>query len=91
MGNSPLLLSAVPFVLFAAVYFVFPQYGGRAFHDVEGAGPVALRLLGLFIGLAWGGLGTFLVSESSSFGRAVLALITCTLPASFMVVIAPGW
>ena len=92
MGNTPLLLSLAPFVLFGLLYFVFPQYGGRTFNDsVPGGLPVPLRMFGLFVGLAWGGLGSFLVSESSSFSRALLALVACSLPASFMVVAAPGW
>lgn len=91
LGNAPLLLSLAPFVLFALLYFVFAEYGGRAFREAPNAAPMALRLLGLFIGLAWGGLGSFLVSESSSFSRAVLALLACTLPSSIMVVAAPGW
>src|ERR1044071_8638197 len=73
MGNSPLLLSLAPFALFAILYFVFPQYGGRTFNDAVPSGlSVPFRMLGLFLGLAWGGFGSFLVSESSSYSRAVL-------------------
>ena len=92
MGNTPLLLSLAPFALFAILYFVFPQYGGRTFDGaVPGGLPVPVRMFGLFIGLAWGGFGSFLVSESSSYSRAILALLACTIPASLLVVAAPGW
>ena len=91
LGSTPLLLSLAPFAVFAVLYFVLPQYGARLFQARPNDLFVPLKLLGLFLALAWAGFGSFLVSESSSYGRAIFALMACTLPASVMVVVAPGW
>ena len=83
MGSAPLLVSALPFVLLALLYLLVPDYGNRAFRE-------PIRLIGLVVGIVLGALGTFLVSESSSWPRAVLSLLACTLPASYLIAIAPG-
>ena len=83
VGNIPLLLSLVPFVLFGLMYFIVPEYGARTFREI-------VRAVGLFVALGWAAFGTYLVSESSTVGRAVLALLACALPASYLIVVAPG-
>ena len=90
VGNTPLLVSLMPFALFVLLYFVLPGAGERVFRDAPGGMPVVVKLVAVFFALAWGGLGTILVSEASSYGRAILALLACTLPSSFFIAIAPG-
>ena len=43
----------------------------------------------LLVALLWSSLGIYLVSESESYGKAVGVLLFFTLPASFIVVMAP--
>ena len=46
-------------------------------------------LVFVFIALIWAALGIYLVSESDSYGKALGVLLFFTLPASFVVVMAP--
>ena len=91
IGKSPLLISLMPFVLLVLLYMVFPEYGLHAL-DRQGefnAAMLTLSLVFVFVALLWGALGIYLVSESDSYGKAIGVLLFFTLPASFVVVMAP--
>jgi hypothetical protein len=99
VGSTPLLVSLLPFVLFVLLYVVFPRYGSLAFGIRGDLGflpigespgmPLPLGVVAAFFGLAWGGLGTYLVSEAEGFGTATAAFLLCTVPASALVALAP--
>jgi hypothetical protein len=90
IGNAPLLISLMPFVLLVVLY-VLPIYGsgsgnGQAGFEILGFG---VGLVFVFIALVWGALGIYLVSESDTYGKALGVLLFFTLPSSFVVVMAP--
>jgi hypothetical protein len=90
IGNVPLLISLMPFVLLVVLY-VFPIYGagtggGQSGFDILSFGA---GLVFVFIALLWGALGIYLVSESDSYGKAIGVLLFVTLPSSLVVVMAP--
>jgi hypothetical protein len=89
IGNTPLLVSLMPHALLAVLYLGFPSYGTDAFAGPPHIVGIPLGMVSLGIGLAWGALGTYLVSESDSYAKALAVLIACTLPASLAVVLAP--
>lgn len=88
-GKTPLAVSLLPFALLVALYFVFPAYGSLAFQGPPDFFGVPLGMVALFIGLLWGALGVYLVSEAEGFGTATAAFLLCTLPSSAMVALAP--
>ena len=92
IGNSPLLLSLMPFALLGLLYIAFPAYGVGAFEARISIGDIRSIPFGLVVvllALIWGAIGVYLVSESDSFGKAIAVLAAFTLPASFGVVMAP--
>ena len=91
IGITPLLLSAMPFVLLVLLYIVFPAYGFEIVDGDEGSGfaTLGIGLVFVFIALLWGALGIYLVSESDGYGKAIGALLFFSLPSSFIVVMAP--
>jgi hypothetical protein len=89
IGTAPLAVSLLPFALLLALYFVFPAYGSLAFRGQPEIAGFKLAMLVLLFGLAWASLGVYLVSEAESFGEATAAFVTCTLPSSALVALAP--
>ena len=89
IGNSPLLVSLMPFALLLVLYVGWPAYGDAAFQTPPDIVGIPLGMAGLAIALGWAVLGVYLVSEATSFGAALILLLVCTLPAAVGVVIAP--
>lgn len=89
IGNTPLLVSLMPFAVLLVLYVLLPAYGARAFSGPPDIVGIPFGMIALLFGIAWGALGVYLVSEADSYGKAVGILVGFTLPASFAVVMAP--
>jgi hypothetical protein len=89
IGSAPLAVSLLPFALLITLYFVVPAYGNLVFRSRPEIFGFPLGMAVLFIGLVWGALGVYVVSEAETFGEATAGFLTCSLPASAMVALAP--
>ena len=90
IGSGALLVSLLPFALLPFLFVAVPSYGARAFVGPPHILGIPLGMVGIAIGVLWGALGVYLVSEADSVGRALAALVACSLPASLIVVTAPS-
>jgi len=89
IGNTPLLVSLLPFAILVVLYVLWPAYGGAAFQSPPDIIGIPIGMVVLSIALAWAALGVYLVSEATSYPTAVLVLLVCTAPSAFGVVTAP--